>query len=110
MDIFKGNVHLAHQAANILNFVANLPKGINSTTLGPGLVKTRTPGALYVGSRKDALDERLLSLLRIHMVITAALPYGDWPKEQKTIYSKLGIAHVVVPLLDAPVQVGELSL
>lgn len=96
---------VAEAAAEIYAFLSTLPVDVNSNTLGPGLVMTRTEGRLLVGTLLHALDERLLLSLGIHVVVTAAWPFGSWPHKQKDLYRRLGIRHYVHPLLDDPSQV-----
>lgn len=100
----RQNPAAAEAAAEIYAFLATLPVDVNSSTLGPGLVPTRTEGRLFVGTLLHALDERLLVSLGIRIVVTAAWPFGSWPHRQREIYRKLGIRHYLHPLLDDPSQ------
>ncbi|CBZ50036.1 dsptp1 protein, related [Neospora caninum Liverpool] len=70
----------------------------------PGMVPTTTKGNLFVGSLKHALDENLLRKFDVKLVVTVAWPYGSWPLQQRTLYSRLGIGHINHPLLDSPSQ------
>ncbi|XP_026190614.1 uncharacterized protein LOC34623518 [Cyclospora cayetanensis] len=98
---------VASATAEIYAFLSTLPLDVNSSTLGPGLVVTKTPGRLFVGTLAHALDETLLQSLSIGIVLTAAWPFGSWPCRQRELYKKLGILHYVHPLLDDPSQGAE---
>lgn len=76
----------------------------------PGFVPTYTKGSLFVGSLKHALDETVLRRFNVRLVVTAAWPYGSWPHQQRCLYEKLGIEHVIHPLIDSPTQVRDNSV
>ncbi|KAL8271350.1 hypothetical protein Esti_004684 [Eimeria stiedai] len=100
----RASAAASQAAAEIYAFLSSLPLDMSSSTLGPGLVYTKTPGRMFLGTLAHALNEKLLLSLGIEVVVTTAWPYGAWPLRQRQLYEKLGIRHFVHPLLDESSQ------
>eukprot|EP00918_Siedleckia_nematoides_P030945 GHVU01066980.1.p1 GENE.GHVU01066980.1~~GHVU01066980.1.p1 ORF type:complete len:186 (-),score=10.90 GHVU01066980.1:48-605(-) len=73
-------------------------------------IPTNTPGKLFVGGLGDAMDGSLLRRRQIKLLITAMVPFGDWPSVQESLCTSIGVKRKVLWLLDAPTQVSDLCL